>query len=64
MTDGVTDDIVWIEGARITGSIPGLELKKKPTSYICIIFLKLYIYCIYLICILYILYIAYIRSQK
>ena len=51
MTDGVTDDIDWIEGARITGSIPGLELKKK--AYI------LYMY--YISYIIYILYISYMH---
>ena len=38
--------------------------KKKPTTYICIIYLVCNIYCIYLLCILYILYIAYICRIK
>ena len=63
MTDGVTDNIVVRE---CPGSISGWVLKKekKPTIYICIIYLIWNIYCIYLICILYILYIAYICRVK
>ena len=62
MTNGVTDDIVWIQGTRMPWfkTRLGPEKKKKDTSYICIIYLICNIYCIYLICILYILYIVYI----
>ena len=69
MTDGVTDDIVWIQGTRMpwfnTGLGPEKRKKEKmQTTYICIIYLICNIYCIYLICILYILYIAYIYRAK
>ena len=65
MTDGVTDDIVWIQGTRMPWFNTRLGPEKgKNTSYICIIYLICNIYCIYLICILYILYIAYICRVK
>ena len=66
MTDGVTDDIVWIQGTRLPWfeTRLGPEKRKKHTYYICIIYLICNIYCIYLICILYILYIAYICRVK
>ena len=69
VTDGVTDDIVWIQGTRMplfnTRLGPEKRNKgKKHTSYKCIIYLIRNIYCIYLICILYILYIAYIGRVK
>ena len=67
MTDGVTDDIVWIQGTRMPwfNTMLGPEKRKqKHTSFICIIYLICNIYCIYLICILYILYIAYICRVK
>ena len=56
-------------GDKVRGcasSIPGRVLKKKkPTTYICIIYVICNIYCIYLICILYIyIYIVYICSVK
>ena len=56
MTDGVTDDIFWIQGTRMPWFNTRLspEKRKKHTSYICIIYLICNIYCIYLICILYI----------
>ena len=55
MTDVVTDNIVWIQGTRMSwfNTWLGPE-KKKPTTYICIIYLICNIYRIYLICILYI----------
>ena len=55
MTDGVTDDIIWIQGTRMPwfNTRLGPEKRKKHTSYKCIIYLMCYIYCIYLICILY-----------
>ena len=60
MTDGVTDDIVWIQGMRMSwfNTRLGPEKRKKDKTFICTI------YCIYLICILYILYIAYICRVK
>ena len=66
MTDGVTDDIFWIQGTRIPSFNNWLcfEKRKKHTSYICIIYLICNMYCIYLICILYILYIVYIYRVK
>ena len=66
LTDGVTDDIVWMQGTRMPwfNTRLGLIKEKKNTSYICIMYLICNIYCIYLICILYILYIAYICSVK
>ena len=68
MTDGVTDDIVLIQGTRMTwlNIRLGPEKRKKSIDLICVLYI-LYIcniYCIYLICILYILYIAYIRRAK
>ena len=66
MTDGVTDNIVWIQGTRMSwlNTRFGPEKETKPTTYICIIYLICHIYCRYLICILYILYIAYICRVK
>ena len=65
VTDGVTDDIVWILGTRMPWFNTKLGFQKKYTSYICIIYLICNIYCIYLICILYIyIYIAYICRVK
>ena len=39
-TDGVTDDIVWIQGTRMPwfNTRLGPEKRKKYTSYICIIY--------------------------
>ena len=34
MTDGVTDNIVWILGARMPGSIPGSVPKKEKRASI------------------------------
>ena len=53
MTDGVTDDIVWIQGTRMPwfNTRLGPEKEKKDTSYICILNL-------YVIYIIYMLYIA------
>ena len=66
MTDGVTDDIVWIQDTRMPwfNTRLGPEKRKKHIIYICIIYLICNIYCIYLICLLYILYIAYICRVK
>ena len=67
VTDGVTDDIVWIQGARMPWFNTRLgpeKRKKRHTSYICIIYLICNIYCIYLILLLYIFYIAYICRFK
>ena len=54
LTDGVTDDIACIQVTRMPWFNTRLCPEKKPTSYICIIYLICNIYCIYLICILYI----------
>ena len=59
MTDGITDNIVWIEGTRISwfNTRLGPEKRKKgkkDTSFICIIYLICNIYGLHLICILYI----------
>ena len=66
VTDGVTDDIVCIQGTRMPwfNTRLGPEKRKKRQSHICIIYLICNIYCIYLICILYILYISYICRVK
>ena len=58
VTDGVTDDIVWIQGTRMPwfNTRLGPEKEKKHTSYICII----YLYVIYIVYILYAYYISYI----
>ena len=66
VTDGVTDDIVWIQGTRMPwfNTSLGPEIRKKDTSYICIIYLICNVYLKYLICLLYILYIAYICRVK
>ena len=69
VTDGVTDDIVWIQGTRMPWFNIRLgpeksKKEKKQTSYICIIYLIFNIYCIYLILLLYFLYIAYICRVK
>ena len=67
VTNGVTDDIVRIQGTRMpwfNTRMGHLKKEKKHTSYICIIYLICNIYCIYLMCILYILYIAYICGVK
>ena len=67
MTDGVTDDMVWIQGTRMPWFNTRLgHLKKEKRAYILYMY---YIYCIkyilYIsICILYILYIAYICRIK
>ena len=65
-TDGVTDDIVWIQDTRMPWFITrlGPEKRKKHSSYICIKYLICNIYCIYLICISYTLHIAYICRVK
>ena len=57
MTDGVTEDIVWVQGTRLPwfNTRLGPEKKgKKHISYTFIKYLICNIYCIYLICILYI----------
>ena len=61
MTDGITDDIVWIQGTRMPwfNTRLGPEKRKKDTSYICIINL----YVIYIIYILYAYYIFYILHK-
>ena len=61
MTDGVTDDIIWIQGTRMPWFDTRLGHLIKDKSYVCIIYL---IYNIYLLCILYNLYITYICKFK
>ena len=58
MTDGVTDDIVRIQGTTMPwfNTRLGPEKRKKHASYICII----YLYVIYIVYILYAYYISYI----
>ena len=60
MTDGVTDDIVWIQGMRMPwfNTRLGPEKRKKNTSYICII----YLICKYIVYILYAFSISYILN--
>ena len=58
MTDGVTDDIVWIEGDRITGSIPGRVLKRGKSLHL--IYVLYILHVIYIVNILYAYYISYI----
>ena len=53
VTDGVTEDIVWIQGTRIPWFNTRLGPKKKEKAYI------LYIY--YISYMLYILYISYMH---
>ena len=64
VTNGVTDDIVWIQDTTMTWFNAKLGSEKKDTSSICIIYLICNRYFIYLICILYILYIAYMCRVK
>ena len=54
MTDGVTDDIFWIQGTRMPwfNTRFGPEKRKKHKTFICTIYLICNIYCIYLIFIL------------
>ena len=59
VTDGVMDDMVWIQGTRMpwfNTALGHLKKEKKDTSYIFIIYLICNIYCIYLICIIYNIY--------
>ena len=58
MTDGVTDDIVWIEGDRITRSIPGRVLKREKSLHLLYVLYILYL--IYIVYILFAYYISYI----
>ena len=66
MTDGVTDDIVWIQGTRMPWFNTRLGPEKRKKGYILYMYYKSIcnIYCIYLMCILHILYIAYIFRVK
>ena len=67
MTDGVTDDIIWIQGTRMAWLDTRLGLlknEKTHTSDICFVYIISYIYIIYLICILYNVYITYISKVK
>ena len=65
MTDGVTYDIIWIQGTRMPWSDTRLGHRKKEKIYILYMFYIsniLYICSIYLICILNILYRTYISE--
>ena len=67
MIDGVTVDIIWIQGTRMPwfDNRLGHLKKKKCTFYICSIYLISYIYIVYILYvheIPYILY-MYIRSK-
>ena len=58
MTDGVTVDIIWIQGTRMPWFDTRLgHLKKKYTSDICSIYLISYIYIEYIF--MYIIYLIY-----
>ena len=68
VTDGVTDDIVWMQGMSVPLFNIRLGHLKKENSiqliYVLHIIYIYYIYGIYLICILYIFYSTYICSVK
>ena len=59
MTDDVTDDIVLIQGTRITWFNTKLspEKRKKSIHLICVLYI---LYVIYIVYILYVYYISYI----
>ena len=54
VTDGVTDDIVWIQGTRVPwfNTRLGHLKKEKSMHLIYVLYLICNIYCTYLICIL------------
>ena len=58
MTDGVTDDIVWIQGMRMPRFNTRLVLKKEKTIHL--IYVLYILYVIYIVYILYAYYISYI----
>ena len=66
MIDGVTDDILWIQGTRMPwfNTSLGPEKRKKNTFYICIIFLICNIYIVYILYAYYITYILHIYVQS
>ena len=59
VTDGLTDDIVWIQGKRIPwfNTSLGLEKRKKNIHFIYVLYI---LYVIYILYILYAYYISYI----
>ena len=59
MTDGVTDDIVWIQGTRMPSFNTWLVPKNREKSIHPINVLYI-LYLIYIVCILYAYYISYI----
>ena len=60
MTDGVTDNIVWILVTRMSSSIPGWVLKKKRIDNIYVLYI---LYVIYIVYILYAYYIYRVKSE-
>ena len=66
VTDGVTDDIVWIQDSRMPWFNTRLGHLKKCINHTFVFYIICiyYIYRIYVICILYILYITYIYRVK
>ena len=61
VTDGVTDDVIWIKGTRMTwfNTKLGPEKRKKEKS-IHLIYVLYILYVIYIVYILYSCYISYI----
>ena len=68
VTNGVMDDIVWIQGTRMPWFNTSLGPEKEKSIHLIYVLYILYViynvYILYAYYILYILYIAYIRSQK
>ena len=60
VTDGVTDDMVWIQGTRMPWFNTSLGHLKKKKVYILYTYYISYIYIIYLVYILYAYYISFI----
>ena len=56
MTDGVTDNIVWIQGTRMTW----FNTRLGPEKSIHLIYVLYILYVIYIVYILYVIYIVYI----
>ena len=57
MTDGVTDDIVWLQGRRMPWFNTRLGPEKRKKAYI------LYIYVLYVLYVIYIVYISYMHIK-
>ena len=60
VTNGVTDDIVWTQGTRMSWFNTRLGPEKRKKAYILYMYYKSYIYVIYIVYILYAYYISYI----